>query len=76
MTNQERNLLQRLAAEGKAAPLAAEEIGLARHLENEGLLFVTEGSTTRAVITPKGRRAIAGSLSEISPPKKPLGFLR
>jgi hypothetical protein len=56
LTDAERQLLERLAAEGKATRLLDEELRLARTLEADGLLFLV-GLT--AVVTPKARRLLA-----------------
>jgi hypothetical protein len=68
----QRGLLERLAAAGKATRLLEEEIALAKALEAEGLLFLV-GIT--AVVTPKGRRLLAGLEQKPMPSKKSLGFL-
>ena len=56
MTERERELLERLAAEGKPTRLFDEELGIARQLETDGLLFLVG---TSAVVTPKARRVLA-----------------
>jgi hypothetical protein len=72
-TERERQLLKRLAAEGKATRLLDEELGTAKALEADGLLFLV-GLT--GVVTPKGRRLLAGEEQPRKPDKKaPFGFL-
>jgi ribosomal protein S19E (S16A) len=56
MTDAERKLLERLAAEGKATRLALGEIEAAKSLEADGLVFLVPDT---AVVTPKGRRLLA-----------------
>ena len=56
LTDKERQLLDRLAAEGKATRLLDEELATAKDLEAQGLLFLA-GLT--AVVTPKARRLLA-----------------
>ncbi len=75
MTDQERQLLERLASEGKATRLSAEELQVAKSLEAEGRVFLI-ANTNDAVITPKGRNALAGPAPPPRPVKKPpFGFL-
>ena len=71
LTDPERQLLERLAAEGKATPLLHEELGLAKALEKEDLLFLVG---TTAVVTPRGRRILADLEKTKPSKKKPLGF--
>ncbi len=52
----EKQLLERIAAEGKATRLLNDELAPAKDLEADGLLFLT-GLT--AIVTPKGRRVLA-----------------
>jgi len=74
LTDRERQLLERLAGEGKATRLADEELLIARALEEVGLVFVIRG-TLDAIITPKGRRMLAELESKPpKPPKPPFGF--
>jgi hypothetical protein len=74
----ERQLLERLASEGKPTPLVADEIKTARELASVDLVFIAreaaEPEPIYAVITPKGGHALR-QLAD--PPKKkpPLGFL-
>jgi hypothetical protein len=65
MTLAERQLLERLAAEGKPTRLALGEVEAAKSLERDGYVFMVGG--TAAIITPKGRHALVGE----EPPKKP-----
>ena len=61
ITQGERNLLERLAAEGKPACLDGEEILIAQTLERSGLLFLVGAY---AIATPKARRLLAGIQEE------------
>ena len=73
LSNPERELLERIATEGKAILLLDEEVAFAKELETAGLLFLVGAY---AVITPKGRRLLAGlDQKPPKPPKPPLGFL-
>ena len=73
LSNPERELLERIATEGKATRLLDEEVAFAKELETAGLLFLVGAY---AVITPKGRRLLAGlDQKPPKPPKPPLGFL-
>jgi len=56
MTDGKRQLLERIAVEGKATRLLDQELATAKTLEADGLLFLV-GLT--AVVTPKGRAALA-----------------
>ena len=74
LTDSERTLLDRLAAEGKRTRLAAEETLTAKSLESDGLLFMIR-NTLDAIITPKGRHALAGIEIGARPgTTKPFGF--
>jgi hypothetical protein len=74
MTDAERNLLERLAVEGKATQLALGEIEAAKSLEGDRLIFMVGAAA--AIITPKGRRLLAGEERPKKPDKKPpFGFL-
>ena len=73
MTDSERQLLERLAAVGKASRLTLGEVQVAKSLENDGLLFMVR-DTAYAIITPKGRHVLAGNEPPKPPSKKPLGF--
>ena len=61
ITEGERKLLERLAAEGKPARRVGEEILIAQPLERSGLLFLVGNS---AVATPKARRLLAAMTTE------------
>ncbi len=65
MTDNERKLLERIAAEGKPTRLTTAEIEIAKSLQWDGLLFI--GRDEAAIITPKGRRLLAG---EAKKPKR------
>ena len=74
LSDRERRLLEKLAAEGKATRLFAEDLPLAKSLEAADLLFLIGQVDPYAVITPKGRRL----LTDPDPPPKskpPFGFL-
>jgi hypothetical protein len=74
LTESKRNLLMRLAAEGKASQLALGEIECAKSLVCDGLIFMVGG--TAAIITPKGRHLLVGEQVAKKPDKKPpFGFL-
>ncbi len=64
MTDAERKLLEKLAAEGKPTRLLDEELALVRRLEADGLIFLVG---LRAIVTPKARRLLA---KEESKPKR------
>ena len=68
MTERERQLRKKLAAEGKATRLLDEELETAKALEAGGFLFLV-GLT--AVVTPKGRCLLAGEEQPKKPDKKP-----
>jgi hypothetical protein len=72
MTDVERKLLERVAAEGKATRLLDEELGFAKTLEADGLLFLV-GLT--AVVTPKGRRLLAQHETKPKRSKPPYSLL-
>jgi hypothetical protein len=72
MTDVERKLLERLAAEGKATRLALGQIEAAKSLEADGLVFVV-GVT--AVVTPKGRGLLAKEESKPKRGKPPYSLL-
>ena len=63
LSDPERELLERIAAEGKATRLLDEEVAFAKELETAGLLFLVGAY---AVITPKGRRLLADLANEAS----------
>ena len=58
MTDAKRQLLQRLADAGKPTTLAGDDLELAKLLEAEDLVLIV-GSTTRAIITPRGWHKLA-----------------
>jgi hypothetical protein len=69
----ERQLLERLAAEGKSARLYAGDMPVAKSLEGVGLLFLVGNNEPYAIITPKGRRLLAELARK--PPKPPSSLL-
>ncbi len=72
LTERERQLLRKLAAEGKATRLLDEELATAKALEADGFLFLVG---LAAVVTPRGRRLLAGEEQPKKPDKKPpFGF--
>ena len=74
-TAQERHLLELLAAAGKPTELREEDFTLAKILERRGLVFFVRG-TAFAVVTPKGRHALADPEPSPKPMRKhPIGFL-
>jgi hypothetical protein len=76
MTGRERQLLDRIAAEGKATRLYADDLQVAKSLEAGGMFFLIGEDEPYAVITPKGRRLLAElERKPPKPPKPPLGFL-
>jgi len=60
LTDREKHLLERLGTAGKAVELRSGEIETARQLEVVDLVFLVPDGSSRAVITPKGRRLLAG----------------
>ena len=74
LTDSERQLLERLAGEGKATRLTLGELQVAKSLEADGLLFMI-GNTLDAIIMPKGRHTLAGLEQSKKPGKPPFGFL-
>ena len=79
LTDKERDLLDRLAVEGRATTLYAEDSQVALSLEASGLVFLVRDTLGRdgvsAIITPKGRRLLADLERKPKPNKPPLGFL-
>ena len=69
LEDRERQLLERLAAEGKATKLYIEDLAVAEELVRAGLLFLVGAGEPCAIITPKGRRLLA--ILEAKPPKPP-----
>ena len=76
LTEPERQLLERLASEGKSTRLYEADVPVAKSLEGVGLLFLIGESKPYAVITPKGRRLLA-EIDQKPPkrPKPPFGFM-
>jgi len=73
LSKDERRLLDRLAAEGKATRLLDEDLATAKDLEAVGLLFLVG---TSAVVTPKARRLLAElEQKQPKPPKPPFSLL-
>jgi hypothetical protein len=60
LSAREQQLLAGLAQAGKPTELRAEDLIMGKHLESSGLVCFV-GDTALAVITPKGRHALAGS---------------
>jgi hypothetical protein len=62
MTEPERQVLERLAAEGRATTFSGEDVQIANGLVKAGLVFLAPDTQGRdavsAVITPRGRRLI------------------
>jgi hypothetical protein len=76
LTEPERQLLERLAAQGKSTRLYESDMPVAKSLEGVGLLFLIGETEPYAVITPKGRRLLAElARKPPKPPKPPVGFL-
>ena len=76
LTADERRLLERLGAEGKAVELMSGEISAAKSLETADLVFLVPDGSGKAIITPKGRRLLAQlARKPPKPPKPPVGFL-
>ena len=73
VTDPERKLLDRLAAEGKATRLTLGELQVAKSLEADGLIFMI-GNTLHAIIMPKGRHLLAELEREPKRNKPPFGF--
>ena len=67
MTDAERKLLERLAAEGKATRVPEKQLALAKELEQAGLLFLAGAF---GVIKSRGRRLLA-ELEQRRKSKKP-----
>ncbi len=67
VNGRERQLLEKIAAEGKATTkIAHDELRVAKVLEGDGLLFLVGDDKAHAVITPKGRRLLAGEEKKTS----------
>jgi hypothetical protein len=69
-TDSEHQLLDRLAAAGKAT---LSELEVAKSLEADGLIFMI-GNTLHAIIMPKGRHLLAELEREPKRNKPPFGF--
>jgi hypothetical protein len=65
VNERERQLLEKIATEGKATKIAHDELRVAKVLEGDGLLFLAGDES--AIITPKGRRLLA---KEAKKPKR------
>jgi len=65
VNERERQLLEKIAAEGKATKIGHDELRVAKVLEGDGLLFLAGDES--AIITPKGRRLLA---KEAKKPKR------
>jgi hypothetical protein len=74
MTEAKRQLLQRLADAGKPTTLVGDDLELAQLLEAEELVLIV-GSSTNAIITPRGRHKLANIEITARSDKKPFGFL-
>jgi hypothetical protein len=79
VADSERQLLERLAAAGKATQLFSGEFKLARSLESADLVFLLRDGDPHdvgsAIITPKGRRLLAElEQKPRKPPKPPFPF--
>jgi hypothetical protein len=70
LTDDERQLLNRLAAEGKSTRLYEADVPVAKSLEGVGMLFLIGEVEPYAVITPKGRCLLADF--DKQPSKRPL----
>ena len=76
LTDSERTLLDRIAAEGKATRLTLGDLQAAKSLEADGLLFMVR-NTLDAIITPKGRRLLAELAQKLpKPPRPPFNLLK
>jgi hypothetical protein len=75
VTDHERQLLEKLAAEGKSTRLYDDDLQVAKSLRTSGLLFLIGEDEPYAVITPKGRRMLADGQKKPRAAKPPLGFL-
>jgi hypothetical protein len=59
LRDRERQLLDRLAAEGRVTALHSGELAAAMELVKADLLYLVRDGSGRAVITPRGRRLLA-----------------
>jgi hypothetical protein len=69
ISDRERQLLEKLATEGKPTRLTDEDMLIAKALEEAGLVFLVR-NTLDAIITPKGRHILSGKEAP-KPGKKP-----
>ena len=69
LNDRERQLLERLGAEGKVTALMSSEITTAKALERADLVFLVQDGTGGAIITPRGRRLLTEKARK--PPKAP-----
>jgi hypothetical protein len=69
LNDRERQLLERLGAEGKVTALMSSEITTAKALERADLVFLVRDGTGGAIITPRGRRLLTEEVRK--PPKAP-----
>jgi hypothetical protein len=60
VTEQDQQLLERLADAGKATTLLADDFAIAKLLEADGMIFIIHDSAD-AIITPKGRNLLAAN---------------
>jgi hypothetical protein len=77
--DRERQLLEKLAAEGKATRLMAEDLQIAKWLEKDAFVFLVRATPDQgaayAIITPKGRHIPANPEQPNKPGKPPFGLL-
>jgi hypothetical protein len=73
LNDSERELLDRLAAEGKATRLTLSELEAAKSLDAEGLIFMIRSSLD-ATIMPKGRHLLAEFERKPKRNNPPFGF--
>jgi hypothetical protein len=71
LNERERQLLERLGAEGKVTPLISSEITTAKALERADLVFLVPDGTGGAIITPRGRRLLTEEARKPPKPPKP-----
>ena len=77
LTDNERLLLEKLAAAGRPTELDGDDLVVGQTLEPRGLVLFVRNSAS-AVITPKGRHALTAidfAIKPSSPKKPPIGFL-
>jgi hypothetical protein len=77
--DRERQLLEKLAAEGKATRLLAEDMQLAKWLGKDSFVFLVRATPDQGaasvIITPKGRHILANPEQPKKFGKPPFGFL-